>query len=94
MSENQRTYAEHLINRIINFGIQSKLNESSDVVLNAINYPQEFQTVSTSVNYPNPLQNLVNAYTNFVQSPGRSSTPVFEIYKAGNIEVPKFGQDV
>lgn len=63
MNENERTYAGHLINRTIPFGIQSKLNKNSDVVLNTIN----LQSVHTDTFLNHRSSNQAMVYTNYVQ---------------------------
>lgn len=42
MSENQKIYAEQLINNVLFYGIQNRLNESSHVALAARNLQQEY----------------------------------------------------
>lgn len=69
MNENQRAIAELIINKTIIFGVQDKLIDASDVVLDSTNYqPQLFRQPLDNSN--NNFRQESDAYPNYNQNSG------------------------
>lgn len=74
MNENQRAIAELIINKTIIFGVQDKLVDASDVVLDSTNYqPQLFrQPLDNSNNF----RQESDAYPNYNQNSGLNQNQI------------------